>query len=95
MTKPREKVTRLPVARNGGPHIALLMLKFFNKPTSLEKLTEMSPIKLAVKNRKLFADKLVDLGYAKRADKNGVPMYVITDAGNDYLYEIASRYSKR
>lgn len=94
MSSSKVKQPRLPLIRNAGPHVALLVLKFYNKPTSLEQLTFMSPIKLSSKNRRMFADKLVDLGYATRSGTNENPLYAITQEGSDFAYVIA-RPSKR
>jgi len=73
---------------HGGSHIALMIMKMYGTPVTLDQMTEINPKKLGSNHRKKYADYLVSLGYATVVDIN--PMrYQITQLGVSKVYELA------
>ena len=78
------------VLRNGGTHIALMIMKMVRGPVTLDELTEINPVKLSSTHRKKYADYLVSNGYARVVDENPT-RYQITRAGIDKVYSLAGK----
>lgn len=91
---PSKKTTRVApngtplVRRNGGAHIALMIMKSARTPVTLDDMTEISPHKLSSTHRKTYVNRLVECGYATVID--GSPTrYALTDSGLAKIYELA------
>jgi len=75
------------IRRNGGAHIALLIMKMKRGAVTLEEFTEISAKKLAVRHRRDYIERLVKYGYATKESDN--PLTVrITQQGLDKIIEL-------
>jgi len=76
------------IRRNGGAHVALMIMKMYKRPVTLDQFTEISAKKLAVRHRGPYLARLVNFGYAVKTSESP-QMFQITQKGIDKIFELA------
>jgi hypothetical protein len=82
------------MAWNKSTHVILLMTKFYNREIGIRDLKDLNPERFKKSNCKRELLRLELMGFIRFTNAPKT-RWVITNAGYSFLYQFASKYSKR